>query len=96
MFVADRNLLRSPCQSCALCYMRVMARGDSGRVVIEVDPGLKAALYVALAADNTTLKAWFIREALRFVELRASAPLFVAAEPAPAPYRVAPDDDEAG
>lgn len=75
--------------------MAGMARGDSGRVVIEVDPDLKSALYVALAADNTTLKAWFIREAGRYVQRRGLAPLLVA-EPDPAPYPFAPDDDGAG
>ena len=34
--------------------------GDSGRVVIEVDPSIKRQLYSALAADGSTLKAWFI------------------------------------
>jgi hypothetical protein len=37
-----------------------MARGPSGRLVIEVDPALKHNLHAALAADGTTLKEWFL------------------------------------
>ncbi|MDG0854806.1 hypothetical protein EXH46_13600 [Pelomonas puraquae] len=40
-----------------------MARGESGRIVIEVDPALKRELYAALALSGSTLKDWFIRSA---------------------------------
>jgi hypothetical protein len=40
-----------------------MARGPSGRVVIEMDPELKRELHSALVADGTTLKDWFIAQA---------------------------------
>jgi hypothetical protein len=40
-----------------------MPRGSSGRIVIEVDPGLKRELYVQLARRDLTLKAWFVSEA---------------------------------
>lgn len=40
-----------------------MARGDSGRIVIEVSPDLKRQLYSALAIENQTLKDWFIEAA---------------------------------
>ena len=40
-----------------------MARGESGRIVIEVDPALKRELYVALAMSGSTLKDWFVRSA---------------------------------
>lgn len=40
-----------------------MARGSSGRIVIEVDPRLKNELYVELARGGMSLKAWFLREA---------------------------------
>lgn len=40
-----------------------MARGDSGRIVIEVGPDLKRKLYSALAIENQTLKDWFIEAA---------------------------------
>jgi len=37
-----------------------MAKGRSGRIVIEVDPALKRELYGALAVDDSTLKEWFL------------------------------------
>ena len=40
-----------------------MARGESGRIVIEVDPALKRELYAALAISGSTLKGWFVRSA---------------------------------
>jgi len=36
-----------------------MARGPSGRFVVELDPGLKRELHSALAADGLSLKDWF-------------------------------------
>lgn len=47
-----------------------MSRGTSKRVVIEVDPGLKHQLYVALAEENLTLKEWFVRAASKFLAER--------------------------
>lgn len=44
-----------------------MAKGESGRVVIEVEPALKRRLYSALAIENSTLKHWFINLAEQFV-----------------------------
>lgn len=44
-----------------------MAKGQSGRVVIEVDPALKRALYGALAVEDSTLKEWFIAKAKEYV-----------------------------
>jgi len=40
-----------------------MARGESGRIVIEIDPALKRELYAALAMSGSTLKDWFVRSA---------------------------------
>ncbi len=40
-----------------------MARGSSGRIVIEVSPDLKRQLYSALAVENQTLKDWFVEAA---------------------------------
>lgn len=37
-----------------------MAKGTSGRVVIEIDPELKDRLYAALDKDGLTLKSWFL------------------------------------
>ncbi len=44
-----------------------MPKGESGRVVVEIDPDLKRHLYSALAIDNSTLKEWFIRAAKEYV-----------------------------
>lgn len=54
-----------------------MARGGSGRVVIEVDPSLKHDLYVALAASGSTLKDWFVKEATRHCAEIAQPTLFM-------------------
>lgn len=40
-----------------------MSIGSSGRIVIEVEPGVKRELYAALARDGSTLKEWFLRSA---------------------------------
>ena len=45
-----------------------MVKGESGRIVIEVDPHLKRQLYSALASDGSTLKAWFIDAAKRYLD----------------------------
>lgn len=37
-----------------------MARGESGRIVIEVDPEIKKELYQRLECDKSNLKAWFL------------------------------------
>lgn len=37
-----------------------MARGESGRIVIEVDPDIKKELYQRLEVENCNLKAWFL------------------------------------
>ena len=51
-------------------------KGDSGRIVIEVDPDLKRRLYSALAMKNLTLKQWFVELAEQHVSAQAvsSAP----------------------
>lgn len=41
----------------------VMARGKSGRVVLEIDPELKQQLYYALETNRQTMKEWFVSEA---------------------------------
>lgn len=53
-----------------------MARGKSGRIVIDVDPELKRRLYSALAMKGLTLKDWFVDAAGRFVEERKQPDLF--------------------
>ena len=53
-----------------------MARGESGRIVIEVDPVLKRRLYASLAAEGSTLKDWFIENVGRYVDESAQPSLF--------------------
>lgn len=48
-----------------------MAKGNSGRVVIEIDPDFKRSLYSVLAADGLTLKHWFIQAAEKHVTERS-------------------------
>jgi len=40
-----------------------MARGESGRIVLEIDPAEKQELNDALTRDGMTLKDWFLRRA---------------------------------
>lgn len=44
-----------------------MSIGHSGRIVIEVDPGVKRALYSALAREGSTLKRWFLQTAEQYL-----------------------------
>jgi len=44
-----------------------MSKGDSGRIVIEIDPNLKRKLYSALARDNSTMKDWFLGAATSYI-----------------------------
>jgi hypothetical protein len=44
-----------------------MAKGDSGRIVIEVDPTFKEEVYAALDRDGLTLKSWFVQQATKYV-----------------------------
>lgn len=53
-----------------------MARGESGRVVIEVDPALKRELYAALAISGSTLKDWFVRSAEDYCSSGVQGSLF--------------------
>lgn len=57
-----------------------MARGASGRIVLEVEPDLKGDLYVELAREGKTLRAWFIEQADAYL-VRARQPLLFVAEP---------------
>lgn len=45
-----------------------MSKGDSGRIVIEIEPALKRRLYSALAMESSTLKDWFIQCAESYVK----------------------------
>ena len=50
--------------------MVALARGKSGRIVLEIDPALKRQLYLKLGQDDVTLKEWFLRTAERYIRGR--------------------------
>lgn len=55
-----------------------MARGKSGRIVLEVDPSLKRELYLALEHEQQTLKEWFMVHVQQFLSEQVQPSLFVA------------------
>lgn len=60
-----------------------MARGESGRIVIEVEPEMKRRLYSALALTGSTLKDWFVKAAADFCTESSQPSLFKAPQSAP-------------
>jgi hypothetical protein len=67
-----------------------MARGDSGRIVLEIDPADKQELYAALAREGLTLKNWFLRQAARYLSERHEPSLFGRVAEEPPKYGAAP------
>jgi len=57
-----------------------MARGSSGRIIIEIDPEFKQELYDALQKENLTLKSWFLKNADKFLKDRGQLKLLLADE----------------
>jgi hypothetical protein len=55
-----------------------MARGTSGRIVLEVEPSQKEELYGALTRDGLTLKTWFLARAEEYLSNRNQLALFEA------------------
>lgn len=49
-----------------------MARGQSGRIVLEVDPELKNELYSAISKKGLTLKDWFVDTAEQYIKYQVS------------------------
>ncbi len=45
----------------------MVARGKSGRIVLEIDPEKKKGLYIALSKNQLTLKDWFIEHADAYI-----------------------------
>jgi hypothetical protein len=45
-----------------------MARGQSGRIVLEVEPELKNELYSAISKKGITLKDWFVNTAEQYIK----------------------------
>lgn len=73
-----------------------MARGPSGRIVIEMDPEMKRELHASLVAEGTSLKEWFIAQASAHLRSRrepdlpglenTSGGFYAKAAEDPAPY----------
>lgn len=57
-----------------------MSIGNSGRIVIEIDPKIKRQLYSTLARDGMTLKDWFLQEATSYVGTEKNIPLNLASD----------------
>ena len=57
-----------------------MAIGDSGRVVLEIDPDFKREFYGTLTKEGTTLKQWFLEQAQSYMEQIENPMLFESAE----------------
>ena len=47
-----------------------MARGQSGRIVLEIDRETKNSLYDSLQEDEKTLKEWFLERVSEYLETR--------------------------
>lgn len=52
-----------------------MAKSESGRVVLEMDPALKRKLYAVLALEELTLKEWFTQASKAYVKERLQVEL---------------------
>ena len=50
------------------CYIEHMARGQSGRLVVDVGPAFKRRLHAQLAAEGRTMKEWFLEQAERYLD----------------------------
>jgi predicted thioredoxin/glutaredoxin len=61
---------------CVMLYYIAMARGKSGRIVIEIDPKAKSDIYACLAMDNMTMKEWFEDSVDRYLKKRGQQQLF--------------------
>lgn len=60
-----------------------MACGESGKIVIEVEPELKKRLYAALALSGSTLKDWLCKTAVDYCQDTAQPSLFGKLDPVP-------------
>ncbi len=67
-----------------------MARGKSGRVVLEIDPELKRKLYATLENEQKTMKEWFVKEAEGLIYGETQTSLFEN------PDNMAKENDEDG
>ncbi|OQX09704.1 MAG: hypothetical protein BWK73_22105 [Thiothrix lacustris] len=55
-----------------------MARGVSGRIVIEINPETKQELYEQLMMNNVSLKSWFLENVESFLKGRQQLTLSLA------------------
>lgn len=53
-----------------------MPRGESGRVVVEIDPAKKYSLYERLDSEGITLKEWFLQRVNDYLWSEREFPLF--------------------
>jgi hypothetical protein len=47
-----------------------MARGQSGRIVLEIDPTIKRAIHARLVAEGRSLKGWFLERVEEYLDPR--------------------------
>jgi len=52
-----------------------MAKGTSGRIVIEVEPDFKKELYIVLGKEGINMKSWFLANAEVFLKNRSQMSL---------------------
>ena len=52
-----------------------MSIGNSGRIVIEIEPDLKQELHAALKQEGLNLKTWFLENATEFLADRGQLKL---------------------
>lgn len=52
-----------------------MPRSKSGRIVVEIEPGLKQMLYETLDEDDTNLKKWFLKNVTNYLSARGQLKL---------------------
>ncbi len=52
-----------------------MAKGSSGRIVVEIDPDIKLRLYGTLGKQGLTLKEWFLSNAEHYINEEAQLQL---------------------
>jgi hypothetical protein len=67
-------------KSCDMGVM-YMGIGTSGRIVIEVEPNVKRELYGLLATEGLSLKHWFLRNAMAYIEGSRQLPLSLGEAP---------------
>ena len=71
-------MLHNLCYITSIEWYLDMAKGSSGRLVIEIDPNLKQELYQALGDEGLNLKQWFLGNVAEFLGNRTQLelPLF--------------------